>query len=105
MNFSRNFDETTSICHLPFSEEEKEKLENMIDEAINDECGYNTDNITNAAWDFFENSASAIILNKIANALINEDIETFDEITIETVDEYLQDAILEFEKEHGFIRD
>lgn len=94
-----------SDVNLPFSEEEKEKLEEMIDEAINDECRYNKGNITSEAWDFFENSASAIVLNKIANALINEDIETFDEITIETVDEYLQDAIHEYEKKHGFIRD
>lgn len=91
----------TSDTNSVFSKGEKEKLEDMIDDAINDEFGFNTDNITNEAWDFLENKAPQIVFNNIAEDLNAGKIETFDEITTEIVDEYLQNAILDF----GNIRD
>ncbi len=95
----------TSDSELPFSEEEKEKLEDMINDAINDECSYNKDNLTNDAWDFFENSAPAIVLNNIAQDIKAGDVEGVDDVDLISVNIYLQDAIRKYEEKHGAIRD
>lgn len=94
-----------SDVNLPFSEEEKEKLEEMINAAICDECSYNKDNITNDAWDFFENSAPAIILNYIAHDIKVGDVDGADDVDYELINHYLKCAICEYEKTHGNIRD
>jgi len=87
-----------------FNAEQKDKLENLINDAINKECDYETDNITNKAWDFFENKAPQIVYDKIADDYSYGDFESFDDINDETVDNYLQDVINDYEEEHGNIR-
>jgi len=86
------------------TDEQKEKLEDMIDEAINDECSYAKHQITSAAWDFFENNASRIVFDTIIKAIADDEIE-FDDVDSILVNHYLQDAIHEYEKKHGFIRE
>ena len=79
----------------------KEKIDNMIDKAIQKELCFETDNITSNGWDFLENSASEYIWS-----FIKEDFEEdeFEMVTEKVIADYLDDAIYEYEKKHPNIR-
>lgn len=84
-----------------------EALIDKISDAINSECGYDKDNITNKAWDFFENDAENMILSYIESDF-NTDSENIDaeisELTDKDITDYLENAMYEFESNHGYIR-
>jgi hypothetical protein len=79
-----------------------EKINTLIDKAIQNELSYQKDYITNDAWQFLEEKASDLILKKIAENDMNE--EEIAEIKLEDIETYLADVISEYEENHPPIR-
>ena len=83
------------------NKELKEKIEELIEAAIEDELKYNTDYITNIGWKFLEEEAPKKILENIIEDDLGNDLK---EINKSDIQIYLQDIINEYEHSHSNIR-
>lgn len=87
------------------------KSENLINEVIQNELKYSSDNITNEGWSFLENEAPTLVKQKILERFENLDLdekelkEELESFTLEHVQECLNDVICEYEQTHGNIHD
>lgn len=98
-NKEHNDELDAALCCLDkcITSETSNSIQAKIDKAIQCELRYDTDSLTSAAWDFLENKAPSLILNKIKE-------EDDDEITQSTIDSYLADIIAEYEETHANLR-
>lgn len=80
-----------------------QKINEMIDTAIQNELTYQKDLIKNTAWDFLENKAPELILTKIIEDY-NENLNETAELTDNDITNYLDDIITQYENEHGSLR-
>lgn len=79
-----------------------EKLETMIESAIENELKYKTDYITNKGWKFLEEKAKSLILEKIEEDDLDED--ELDALTEDDIKNYLENVIEEYESYNAPIR-
>ena len=89
---------------IQLTEHEKQHLQEIIDAAIDSECSYEKDNISNAGWDFLQNKVPDILLNKLSTDYKIGDFEFIEDIDEDVAYRYLQSEINDYEEEYGNIR-
>lgn len=78
-----------------------ERIETLIDNAIQNELSYDKDYITNDGWKFLENEAKEQTYNAI---LKDYDADEIDTVTSDDIESYLSEVIHEYEQTHANIR-
>ena len=81
---------------------DEEKIEEMIDTAIQNELRYDKDHITHEGWEFLENCAPDLVMSAI-RADFDEDPDDF-HVTEDGVEGYLAHIINQYEQTHANIR-
>lgn len=84
------------------NKELKERIEEMIDDVIQNELSYQKDYITNDGWTFLEEKATELIFEKIENEDMDE--EELAMIKETDIEQYLADVIADYEECHAPIR-
>lgn len=84
------------------NKELRERIEEMIDDVIQNELSYQKDYITNDGWTFLEEKATKLVFEKIEkDDMDEEELEMMKETDIE---QYLADVIADYEKCNAPIR-
>ena len=76
-----------------------ERIAEYINNAIQSELRYQTDNITSEGWDFLEEKCPALIAEQIIAS--GDDLDAVSESDVNSI---LQDLITEYEQTHPNIR-
>ena len=80
-----------------------EKINDMIDTAIQSELSYQKDLIKNTTWDFLENKAPELTLETIFQDYY-DNIEEISTLSYDDIVDYLNKTIAKYENEHGSLR-
>ena len=80
-----------------------EKINDMIDTAIQSELSYQKDLIKNTTWDFLENKAPELTLETIFQDHY-DNIEEISTLSYDDIVDYLNKTIAKYENEHGSLR-
>ncbi len=94
--------QTNKSAHL--TKYDEQHIRDAIAAAIDDECGYEKDNITAVGWYFLQNEAPDIIFDKISLDYVAGDFDSINDINEDVAYSYLQSEINDYEEEHGNIR-
>ena len=78
---------------------ENEHIAGYIDNAIQSELRYETDNITSDGWNFLEEKCPVLIAKQIITS--GDNLDTVSESDVNSI---LQDLIAEYEQNHPNIR-
>ena len=82
--FDKNYSAGIYYLLYPHSHEKLTKIENMIDERVQEELRFETDNITSAGWDFIENDAPRLCMKAIIADFDEDELNEVDKNNINT---------------------